>query len=127
MGTVPDRVTMLRAVVNGIEQRVAPGTRILDLLGRLGIEVPSLCHDPRLRPTAMCRLCAVMVEGSSRPVVACATTAASNGCMRIGSGRSRCRRSRLCDSCSIHVVRAAANTSMIRKNLGESPVNHAPA
>ncbi len=64
---------MLRAVVNGIEQRVAPGTRILDLLGRLGIEVPSLCHDPRLRPTAMCRLCAVMVEGSSRPVVACAT------------------------------------------------------
>ena len=73
MGTVPDRVTMLRAVVNGIEQRVAPGTRILDLLGRLGIEVPSLCHDPRLRPTGMCRLCAVMVEGSSRPVVACAT------------------------------------------------------
>jgi len=67
---------MLRAIVNGVERQVAPGASILDLLGGLGIEVPSLCHDPRLRPTAMCRLCAVSIEGLPRPVVACGTPVA---------------------------------------------------
>ncbi len=64
---------MLRTVVNGIQRQVAPDTTILSLLGDQGIHVPALCHDPRLRPTGMCRLCAVTVEGASRPVVACAT------------------------------------------------------
>lgn len=63
----------LRAVVNGIECQVVPGASILSALSDLKIEVPTLCHDPRLRPTGMCRLCAVAVEGSTRPVVACAT------------------------------------------------------
>ncbi len=66
-------MSLLRAIVNGVGQQVAAGTSILELLNQLGIEVPSLCHDPRLRPTAMCRLCAVTVQGSSRPVVACGT------------------------------------------------------
>lgn len=66
-------MSMLRVVVNGVGQTVAPGATILDLLGGIGIEVPSLCHDPRLHPTAMCRLCAVTVEGLDRPVVACGT------------------------------------------------------
>lgn len=69
-------MALLHVVVNGIGQAVAPGATILDLLGGLGIEVPSLCHDPRLRPTAMCRLCAVTVNASPRPVVACATLVA---------------------------------------------------
>ncbi len=63
----------LRAVINGIECQAAPGAMILDVLVALGIAVPSLCHDPRLKPTGMCRLCAVTVAGSSRPVVACGT------------------------------------------------------
>jgi formate dehydrogenase major subunit len=63
----------LRAVINGIECQVAPGDSILAVLGAMGLEVPTLCHDPRLRPTGMCRLCAVTVEGCARPVVACAT------------------------------------------------------
>jgi len=66
-------MSKLRAVVNGIECQVAPGASILSLLGDMGLEVPTLCHDPRLQPTGMCRLCAVTVEGSTRPVVACAT------------------------------------------------------
>jgi formate dehydrogenase major subunit len=64
---------LLRAVINGVERRVRAGATILEALADAGIGVPSLCHDPRLAPTAMCRLCAVTVEGSPRPVVACAT------------------------------------------------------
>ncbi len=67
---------LLRAVVNGIDREVPAGTTILELLGGLGIEVPALCHDPRLKPSAGCRLCAVEVAGMPHPVVACATPVA---------------------------------------------------
>jgi formate dehydrogenase major subunit len=63
----------IQVTINGSPQEADAGTTILSLLGNMGLHVPALCHDPRLRPTGMCRLCAVSVEGSSRPVVACAT------------------------------------------------------
>lgn len=69
-------MSLLHVVVNGIGRTTGPGATILELLGEMGIGVPSLCHDPRLRPTAMCRLCAVTVDGLPRPVVACATPVA---------------------------------------------------
>jgi len=64
---------MLRVRINGTARTVAPDATVLDALVAMGIEVPSLCHDPRLRPTGTCRLCAVTVAGSPRPVVACST------------------------------------------------------
>lgn len=66
-------MAVLNVVVNGTAHTAAPGTTILGLLAGIGIEVPSLCHDPRLKPTGLCRLCAVDVAGSPRPVVACGT------------------------------------------------------
>ena len=36
-----------------------------------GIEIPNLCHDPRLRPAGACRLCLVEVAGQRGPVTAC--------------------------------------------------------
>ena len=36
-----------------------------------GIEIPNLCHDPRLVPSGACRLCLVEVEGVKREVTAC--------------------------------------------------------
>ena len=41
-----------------------------------GVEVPTLCHDDRLRPAGACRLCLVSVRGATHPVPACATLAA---------------------------------------------------
>ena len=36
---------------------------ILDVALAAGIEIPHLCHDPRLTPTGACRLCLVEIEG----------------------------------------------------------------
>lgn len=47
------------------------GQTILDLALANGIEIPNLCHDPRLRPTGACRLCLVDVAGQRGPVPAC--------------------------------------------------------
>lgn len=49
------------------------GTTVLEAAEQQGIEVPTLCHDPRLKPTAACRLCLVEVEGARGPMPACST------------------------------------------------------
>jgi len=62
---------MLRVTVNGEPHMASPGMTILQLLLSLGIRVPSLCHDPRLKPIGNCRLCLVEVRGEARPAAAC--------------------------------------------------------
>jgi formate dehydrogenase alpha subunit len=47
------------------------GQTILDLALTNGIEIPNLCHDPRLVPTGSCRLCLVEVDGQKGPVPSC--------------------------------------------------------
>ncbi len=42
----------------------APGETILGAARRAGFAIPTLCHDPRLRPVGDCRLCAVEVDGA---------------------------------------------------------------
>ncbi len=45
-------------------QITAPeGQTILDAALAAGIDVPRLCHDPRLKPVGACRLCIVEIEG----------------------------------------------------------------
>lgn len=36
---------------------------ILTVARRQGIEIPTLCHDPRLEPYASCYVCVVEIEG----------------------------------------------------------------
>src|ERR671937_610158 len=40
---------------------------------RHGVFIPTLCHDDKLAPYGGCRMCVVGVEGSPRPLPACAT------------------------------------------------------
>ena len=40
---------------------------------RNGVFIPTLCHDDKLEPYGGCRMCVVGVEGSPRPLPACAT------------------------------------------------------
>ena len=40
---------------------------------RNGVFIPTLCHDDKLAPYGGCRMCVVGVEGSPRPLPACAT------------------------------------------------------
>jgi formate dehydrogenase alpha subunit len=62
----PLNITMNDRLLTG-----QPGQTILDVALANGIEIPNLCHDPRLRPTGSCRLCLVDVQGQRAPVTAC--------------------------------------------------------
>ena len=64
---------MPRVTINHAPREVQDGLTILQSLGDLGIDVPSLCHDRRLRPSGACRLCLVRVNGAAKPVAACTT------------------------------------------------------
>ena len=66
---------MLRLTVNEHACEVAPGATLLDAVRAAGVEVPTLCHDPRVEPCGACRLCVVEVKGATRPVTACNTPA----------------------------------------------------
>ena len=59
--------------LNGEKVEVEAGTTILEAAQQQGVEIPTLCHDPRLRPTAACRMCLVEVEGARGPMPACTT------------------------------------------------------
>jgi predicted molibdopterin-dependent oxidoreductase YjgC len=54
--------------IDGQEIAVPVGTTIWDAARQLGIDIPALCHDPRLRPVGVCRLC--VVDAGERNLVA---------------------------------------------------------
>jgi formate dehydrogenase major subunit len=60
-------------LLDGRGVEIDAGATILEAAKQQGVEIPTLCHDPRLKPTAACRLCLVEVEGVREPMPACAT------------------------------------------------------
>jgi formate dehydrogenase alpha subunit len=62
--------------IDGYHLRVPAGSTILEACRSAGIEVPTLCFDPRLAPYGSCRICLVGVEGARWPMAACVTPAA---------------------------------------------------
>jgi len=59
--------------LNGQEVQALPGQTILEAARSAGVEIPTLCHDPRLEPYGACRMCLVEVEGARGPMAACGT------------------------------------------------------
>jgi formate dehydrogenase major subunit len=74
-------------IVKGI-----PGETILELAGRQGIHIPTLCHDERLEPFTSCYLCVVEVEGMKGHQPACSTKIAEG--MKIITMNEGIRKSR---------------------------------
>ncbi len=58
----------MRVIVDGRAIEVPEGATALQALRIAGLDVPTACHDPRLKPSGACRLCLVRVNGSNRPV-----------------------------------------------------------
>jgi predicted molibdopterin-dependent oxidoreductase YjgC len=57
--------------VNGMAVQASDGETVLAAADRAGVEIPTLCHDPRLTPVGNCRMCLVEVEGQRRLQPAC--------------------------------------------------------
>jgi formate dehydrogenase major subunit len=55
-------------IVKGIK-----GETILELAQRNGIEIPTLCHDPRIEPFSSCYVCVVEIEGFRTLQPSCST------------------------------------------------------
>jgi formate dehydrogenase alpha subunit len=64
----------VKITVDGREVGAPAGAILLDVLRRLGVQVPTLCHDERLTPYGGCRLC-VVARRDGRPglVPSCST------------------------------------------------------
>lgn len=73
MASLPEtEVKTLTLTIDGQEVTVEPGTTVLEAARSVGIDIPTLCHDPRLEPFGACRLCLVEVEGGRGPMPSCA-------------------------------------------------------
>lgn len=64
---------MVNITINGKNVEVSEDLTILQACREIGIEIPTLCHDERLKPHAACRLCVVEVVGRRNLPTACST------------------------------------------------------
>lgn len=61
------------ARINSRAVEIQPGDTILTAAARMGVEIPTLCHDPALPAEGGCRLCVVHSEHHDHPLAACHT------------------------------------------------------
>ncbi|MCD6435320.1 MAG: formate dehydrogenase subunit alpha [Clostridiales bacterium] len=64
---------MINIKIDGIDVKVANDTTILKAAKSVGIEIPTLCYDDRLKATGSCRMCSVEIEGANELKTACTT------------------------------------------------------
>lgn len=68
-------MSTITLTVNGQEITVPTGSTILEAAEKLGISIPTLCHDPALPGVASCRICVVEVNKNKKLTPACMTAA----------------------------------------------------
>ena len=49
--------------IDGIKTEVHEGQTVLEVLRQIGVDLPTLCYHPALKPSGACKLCAVEVPG----------------------------------------------------------------
>lgn len=65
----------IKLIINGNNLTASEGATILEVAKAARINIPTLCHDPRLKAYGACRLCLVEVKGAKSPILSCATKA----------------------------------------------------
>src|SRR5262249_43149404 len=86
-----DALPLIRLTIDGRSVSVPAGTTIWNAARQLGIDIPVLCHQSRLQPVGVCRLCVVDVGGR---VLAAACVRASEEGMSVVTGGERIERQR---------------------------------
>ena len=62
---------MVNVTIDGRKLQVPKSATVLTAAKTAGINVPSLCYHPELRPEGACRVCVVEVEGAKTLVASC--------------------------------------------------------
>src|SRR4051812_50184514 len=81
------RIEVDGRVIEGFE-----GQTILEVCRDNGIEVPTLCYEPKLPGFGACRMCVVEVEGSEHPPISCSQRAEAG--MKVQTQTERVRQLR---------------------------------
>src|SRR6516164_5456645 len=68
---------LVHVTLDGRSVSVPPGTTIWEAARLHGIDIPVLCHSPRLRPVGVCRLC--VVDVGARTLAASCVRACEEG------------------------------------------------
>jgi aerobic-type carbon monoxide dehydrogenase small subunit (CoxS/CutS family) len=76
---------MMKITIDGSNYKVEVGERLIDIINRIGKELPQVCYHRQLGPIQTCDTCLVEVNGDL--VRACATAVADG--MRIGTKSAR--------------------------------------
>ena len=85
-------MTTISLTIDGHEVEVSEGTTIFDAAQSNGATIPTLCHDPKLRPVGVCRMCVVEVEGERSLAASCIREVHSGMVVRTHGGKiDRCR------------------------------------
>src|SRR5215210_4915121 len=84
--------TVVSFTLDGREVSAPEGELLVHAAARYGVFIPTLCHDDKLDPYGGCRMCVVAVEGSPRPLPACATRVAEGMVVSTNSNVPQFRR-----------------------------------
>jgi ferredoxin len=71
----PQSTPVIRLEVDGRLVEGREGQTILEVCRDNGIEVPTLCYEPKLPGFGACRMCVVEVEGEEHPPISCSRAA----------------------------------------------------
>ena len=91
----PQRPQSTPAIRNDVDGRVVEGREgqtILEVCRANGIEIPTLCYEPRLPGFGACRMCVVEVEGEEHPPISCSRAAEAD--MKVQTQTDELRRLR---------------------------------
>ncbi|MFQ5670872.1 MAG: formate dehydrogenase subunit alpha [Acidobacteriota bacterium] len=88
MTAAPGRIQLS---IDGKKMVVPRGTTIWDAAREAGVEIPVLCHEPRLAPVGVCRIC--VVDVGDRVLAASCVRAVESG-MQVETGSEKVLRQR---------------------------------
>jgi len=91
-GFIPGSGAEVSLTIDGRPVSVPANATILDAAEQLGLSIPTLCHHPDLRPTGICRICVVEVQGQPTLAAACVTPVAPGMVVNTGAPAVRTAR-----------------------------------
>src|ERR1035437_10192095 len=87
-GTKP-AAQLVAVSVDGRSVEVASGTLVWDACEKAGVYVPVYCAHKKMEPVAVCRMCLVEIEGTTKLQPACATRVAQGMVVRTATEQVR--------------------------------------
>jgi len=70
------RLSIVTLTINGQKVTVPAGSTVLEAAEKLGINIPTFCHDPNLTKPGACRICVVEIQGARNLPASCVTPVA---------------------------------------------------